>query len=922
MTPESLAVIIRTPLALKTFWDTIEPRMRTAIVQYLFERKEFIDKRTKIHRFDELLARRLNFRVVSVKAKPVLWRVERLLEFASQNPLVIHDICHGYLKSSHSQLIEDLRLIGNDGAPDLPSNQYPKEWYLRVVDHLTAAAPPPVAAMCMYTLFSECPGRIEAFEHAKYEFLWQQHLEWANTTPHGGDIDLPTTDLIRGPEVPTDELISHSPVPERRVSTVHKRPPLPFIPAKLPEPPPPLPSTPNHFSPLDRLLMHAIHDCVAMVRGALSEDDMAKAVHELLSLNGDIATYHFHSGYFSGATGGRFLPTKHQSQEAQAWAFLGYVLGMHRESGDVVAEAVLNYQRHWEKVLSTLTTADITLLYTIVPALDARSDYESLAKLLTHCPVPQMHYAEHPDSVPHALFKIAARLVRNGEHQTQADQILQALIRSCMASGYMGDLYGRCLRKRGQLLRRKKQFKGAIELFELASAVVGFTEVAQCQADIGLSAAGFPALDSIVPNDSNDFRVVHVALKEQRQYFEEAMRIPHGEQTNAQFVLGIIALGDGNFDVAYDFFNDAKNGMDRQLSAYQTRGLFDWAMFLKIRTWSDKLQLSDIPTLMEDLQIVFVSTIFFPLRHWLTIYHNIARIDGDAGRAVMIHLFRYRDVDIFDLCKVSEVMQQPRDIWQRYFYGQKFLILPRADKLVLLLEAWQIAVDRSHEESIEYMLNLLELHADHYSEYAGHIDQIIVAAYETIVRIWGEAETLNLRIQLAFMAGKHEDAISLIEQLLNIYLGQQSFHHARATLSLMAQFPQSNVAQYASLLERPARVQKPRACRVLYIGGNETQQGFKEQITEKLRSTHPHILVMWELIGWRSNWDKDAERIERMIPNYDLVILSPYVRTLFGRYIRKVADNWRPSTGKGQGKIYSDIVTAVESFQQHEASSA
>jgi hypothetical protein len=73
--------------------------------------------------------------------------------------------------------------------------------------------------------------------------------------------------------------------------------------------------------------------------------------------------------------------------------------------------------------------------------------------------------------------------------------------------------------------------------------------------------------------------------------------------------------------------------------------------------------------------------------------------------------------------------------------------------------------------------------------------------------------------------------------------------------------------------------------------------------------------VTWELIGWRSNWDRDAERIEKVIPEYDLVILSPYVRTLFGRHIRRASQHWRSSTGKGQGRIYHDIVAAVQSFQ-------
>jgi hypothetical protein len=102
---------------------------------------------------------------------------------------------------------------------------------------------------------------------------------------------------------------------------------------------------------------------------------------------------------------------------------------------------------------------------------------------------------------------------------------------------------------------------------------------------------------------------------------------------------------------------------------------------------------------------------------------------------------------------------------------------------------------------------------------------------------------------------------------------------------------------------------------VLYIGGNETQQSFKDDIDAKLAQSHPHIYVEWELIGWSSNWGDEAARIERRIPDFDLVILSPYVRTLFGRQIRKAASNWRASTGKGQGKIYADIVAAVDSFQ-------
>ncbi|MFM2032448.1 MAG: hypothetical protein RLZZ297_1213 [Chloroflexota bacterium] len=915
MITERLAQIARSPHAMKIFWETIDPRLHTVMVEQLYHRKEFIDKNTKIHRFDEHLARRLSFRPASLKTRPLDWRIERLLHLAQGSNGIIHDICHGYLKAHSTQLIEDLRLLGNDGQPDLSSNQYPKEWYLRVVEHLQAAAPPPLAAMCMFTLFSECPGRAEAFEDDRYEAIWAAHLAWSAAQKTADTAELPAAPDVNPDPVVLPPARTPDQTPAAKPTKPRREIPLP---PKLPEPPTKLGSQPTHFSPFDRLLQHAIHDCVAGVVGALTSDDMAAALRELLSLNGDNVTYHYHAGYYAALSGARFSPSKNQSQEAQAWAFLGYILGAHRSNSEYAVESIQANQKLWDKVLVTLPSADVTLLYVLVPAFDSRGEYDALARLLQHCPLPQMAAAAHPDSIPHAVYTVAARLVRNGEHQTYADSILQALIHNCGVSQLHGDFYARCLRKRGQLLRRKKQYSSAIDMFHAAREVSGFTEVAQCHADIGLSAAGFPSLDSIVPAEQHDFRVIASALKSQQAYFEEALTMPYGEYTNAQFVLGLIALADGLYEQAFVLFTDAKSGMERQLEAYQNRGLYDWAVFLRVRTWSQHIELGDIPSLSEDLQQVFTSQIFFPLKHWLAIYRNIARVDRQAAHSVMLHLFSYRDVDIYDLCQINEVMEQPRDIWERYFFGRRFVTLPRAEKFEHYVRAWHYAIDGGVAATIEYVLNLLEYHGETYSEHAAQIDQLIVAAYDTVLRVWGEVETLQTRIQLLFLAGKPDDAVTLIEQLLNIYLGQQAFAQARATLGLLATFPNSNAGAYHDLLVRPHVVHKPRPCKVLYIGGNETQQSFKDQINEKLRTTHPHIAITWELIGWRSNWDRDAERIERVIPQYDLVILSPYVRTLFGRYIRRVADNWRPSTGKGQGKIYADIVAAVESFQLHE----
>jgi hypothetical protein len=99
-----------------------------------------------------------------------------------------------------------------------------------------------------------------------------------------------------------------------------------------------------------------------------------------------------------------------------------------------------------------------------------------------------------------------------------------------------------------------------------------------------------------------------------------------GDDTNClRFVLGLIAFGDGDYREALESFRVAQIGMERQLSAYKVRDLYDWLLFLKIRTWSQQLQLSEIPLFRDELQAVFRSQIFFPIKHWLNIFRDVNR---------------------------------------------------------------------------------------------------------------------------------------------------------------------------------------------------------------------------------------------------------------------------------------------------------
>ncbi len=917
-----LVDIIRSPNSIKVYWDTLDAPVRKHLVRQLYMHRDLINKQTRVHAYDDLLAQRLKFRPKAIADKSFDWRIERLLTLANAQTRIIHDICRRYVSTLHNDTFLHIQQIANGAEPEPANGLYPAEWYLRCVDYLQASVAPPLACMFIFAMFAECPGRDEALRDTRYQELWLAQLTWSQQRqmlPESSR-DLPgilvSTEQTETEEkqVPARPAVAKQPVVEKQVPArpAVVRPAVLAVAA-----PPPLPNVPPSFSALQYLINRSVEDSCAQIKGALSHEQMRDALNELLRLNSDSVQYYYHLGYFIGLSEQKFTIEKQQSQLVQAWSFLGYILGSYRAVGNAVADLLIRNSALWHLVITQIPAADLQVIYRLIPALIQNKAYEEIAAIMTHCPIPDIRYAEHPDSVAMQVYAVAADLVRNGTYLSQADRLLQLLIEQLNNVELCGNLYGRCLRKRGQYYRRKKQFVQASELFQQAIAVPGYTDIAQTHADIGMSVAGYAGLDAMLPSDTNDFRIVTQALKQHRAHFDEAVACDVGDDTNAQLALGLLNFGTGDYQRALEHFRIAQIGMERQITAYRVRDLYEWMLFLKIRTWSQHLELSEIPMFRDELTIVCSAQTFFPLKHWLQIFHDVNKIDAETGRIVMLHLFTYRDVDIYDLCSIEEVFNHTAEIWRRYFFGSaKYNALTRAEKLAHLTQAWQITLMAQQADAVEFVLELLELFGTNYSEFAPSVHKLLLEYIEDVLRMWDETDVLFLRVQLLFMMGHSDEAISLLAQLCNIYLGRQDLKQARAVYSWLAQLRYSEIAQYTQMLQhRPTQSNRRQPCKVIYIGGNETQQSFKEEINGKLAQTHPHISVEWELIGWSSNWGDEAARIERKIPAYDLVILSPYVRTLFGRQIRKAANNWRASTGKGQGKIYSDIVDAVESFQ-------
>ena len=104
--------------------------------------------------------------------------------------------------------------------------------------------------------------------------------------------------------------------------------------------------------------------------------------------------------------------------------------------------------------------------------------------------------------------------------------------------------------------------------------------------------------------------------------------------------------------------------------------------------------------------------------------------------------------------------------------------------------------------------------------------------------------------------------------------------------------------------------------RVLFVGGDHRQEVMQPAIRRLVSTSHPNITMQFEHPGWSSNWKAVADSVSRKLRDVDIVVLNPFVRTMFGRYIRKaisdVGKQWRTTYGHAPPSIARAIVVAAD----------
>jgi hypothetical protein len=99
------------------------------------------------------------------------------------------------------------------------------------------------------------------------------------------------------------------------------------------------------------------------------------------------------------------------------------------------------------------------------------------------------------------------------------------------------------------------------------------------------------------------------------------------------------------------------------------------------------------------------------------------------------------------------------------------------------------------------------------------------------------------------------------------------------------------------------------------VGGNEVQKRYEQEIKAEMADMYPNVTIDYHCPGWSSNWNKAVDLIKPRLASADGLVLSYYVRTTFGRTMRKACpDNcpWWGAKGHGKASIIAGITKAAQ----------
>jgi hypothetical protein len=706
-----------------------------------------------------------------------------------------------------------------------------------------------------------------------------------------------------------------------------------------------IPETSEEFTTLDNLLIQTIVNTALKIEGAPSREQLDDLTDELLSLNGHRKRSFFHRGFYDAIFSEEISANREgENSESRLWYVAGAIMGWARQHK---SKWIVDFFSAHPEILDEVVTDQNPLrmrmvLPVLYPVCLEHGLHPSCVRLLNG----GLAYLQGAKQLRfrQQVLSDSSAFLRDGDAAT-AMSYLETLPEPALEDEnlpYVLSSFGRRLiRKKAQCLQLLGQMESAENRLKQLAALGDFEESIEALTDLGLIVGGFESLYSILPDRDRDLYTTKIrALERGRTMFEDALRRAVGPQEvrgrNAHFALGILELFRETAQPAKAarHLSLALVGMLQDEEAYRAGSLIDWTKLLAGMAVLETCDESRVATASSNIRQALRSEAAWPA--WLLVecLEAVAlHEDGVLLAGITEALLKVDETGAFPKLRSTDALKKIPTLLAKYARWVDEAKLSVQEIETEWSYVLKTSLDLRNLSLAEEALEALEALAHDWTDFTDRFLSLLGDA-TNYSPAWTPFDANEASIRLLESRGRFDEAARILEQRFwtaRVERTPQAKADCEAILAALEEMGRSGTdlaAMRSSLpdfsesateqdkdydLAKQKLKEGARVC-ILFVGGNETQAQYDEQVRRDIEKNYSGVVVEFEHPGWGSNWAPVCDLIERRLGTYDGVVLSHLVRTNMGRRLRKMCGEsppWFACRGKGASSIQRSIIEAA-----------
>jgi hypothetical protein len=631
------------------------------------------------------------------------------------------------------------------------------------------------------------------------------------------------------------------------------------------------------------------------------------------------------------------------NQDRSNWHFAGYLNGLARHAG---GKAIVDFLREspqlsqeFLKKSSHLAFRQIRL--TVAYALAETEE----AKLF--CDLAAAVRSKLDDLGKWSFITSGIALARELSSRKKYDE---ALMVTTVLKGIVDDLsqselepYVEIAMDMKKSLERREaivalgrgDFEGARSKFGKLAAEGNAREKVEMRAWIALANANHNNFFDIFPSGSKEVfsksgERMRSVVREISMQGMEAEK--HSGMVNA--CAGMAEYSQGNYSKALMYFRKAAEEI-MQEGRPLTSQAYLWIRFMRSASQLMNMDVSEAGVIVADFEAVSNSKIK-PSSWFYSDLVESAALFPDH-RVLTLVLTAIPDVDsekYFSAYQNADVLAkdlQKRVAYTQWLPGSKRRKRDIFDQLCQVVR-WDIEAGKT--DAAELAIDALEQLAEESNDFAEDLLNLL-SEQGIVPDIIDESTQIGLRIRILLRIKRETDALQLMFERFRKEATSSNAWQREQALELVAELKTmtDDLSQVSVVLAKLNHefdstdrsndiILKAGKINIIYVGGNEIQQRYEEDLRAELEVEYPNLSIDFEYPGWSSNWTAVADGIKSRLGAYDGLVLGYFVRTIFGRTIRRMCTDscpWWAAPGHGKASIKRGILAAARHAANRQA---